>query len=57
MASLSVNKIFIVKNYFYRFLGKRNATRWNSEHNMCKSFLDFTDEQLNEIYEADGKMF
>jgi hypothetical protein len=32
------------------FLGKRNATRWNSEHNMCSSFLKFSDDDLNEIY-------
>ncbi len=32
------------------FMGKRNATRWNSEFYMCRSFLEFTDVQLDEIY-------
>lgn len=32
------------------FLGKRCAPRWNSEHNMVRSFLKFSDQQLNEIY-------
>jgi hypothetical protein len=32
------------------FMGKRNATRWNSEFNMCRSFLEFTDDQLGDIY-------
>jgi hypothetical protein len=32
------------------FLGKRNATRWNSEHKICSSFINFTEQQLQEIY-------
>jgi hypothetical protein len=32
------------------FLGKRNATRWNSEHKMCSSFINFTEDQLKQIY-------
>ena len=38
------------------FLAKRNQTRWNSEHNMVKSFLKIRDVDLDMIFEKeDGR--
>jgi len=46
MSYLVKDKIELING----FMGKRNSTRWNSEYNMCRSFLEFTNDQLDEIY-------